>query len=94
MSTTAKLPTIQAFRHGRDKRGKHSNLVFHCPHCRAWHIHGSVEGHRVHHCHFNLESPFRETGYYLMDAGEIEPRFLNKNGTLKKLTRNRRSNHR
>jgi hypothetical protein len=40
---------------------------FWCPHCRAPHVHGAMEGHRVAHC--TRPSPFKETGYILKLRG-------------------------
>ena len=46
-----------------------------CPFCQHYHFHGVMEGHREAHCHGNLASPFRETGYYVMLASEYNRRY-------------------
>lgn len=34
-----------------------------CKHCKVWHYHGPVEGHKVAHC--GLNSPYSRTGYVI-----------------------------
>jgi hypothetical protein len=43
-------------------------LVY-CGHCRRWHQHGAVEGHREAHCN-DSASPYWKTGYNLAYAGK------------------------
>ena len=45
------------------------NLQFWCEYCCNEHYHGKPLGHRVAHCS-NPVSPFRETGYVLVEAGQ------------------------
>lgn len=39
-----------------------------CRYCHVWHTHSRGAGHRVAHC-LVAESPYRQTGYTLRDAG-------------------------
>jgi len=50
-------------------------LMFWCPFCQKWHLHGKGTGHRVAHC-TNLESPFNETGYILEPIPKTMQRIL------------------
>jgi len=40
-------------------------LTFYCQYCKREHLHGRGDGHRVAHCTWESNSPFRETGYFL-----------------------------
>lgn len=46
----------------------HKRLKFRCDYCRAWHVHGKGEGHRVAHC-TDRTSPYMATGYVLRVEG-------------------------
>lgn len=56
------LATLIAYRDG-------GNYKVWCPYCARWHYHGEVNGWRVAHCN-NEKSPFKQTGYYLKEAGK------------------------
>ena len=45
---------------------------FYCPFCREPHSHGQGGGHRSSHC-FRPGSPWKATGYILVDAGPWTP---------------------
>ena len=47
-------------------RSRRPNYIFYCQYCRHNHFHGIGDGHRAAHC--GLESPFYETGYYLVGS--------------------------
>jgi hypothetical protein len=55
-------PTVHAY------RGPGGVLYTWCAHERRWHYHGAEAGHRVAHC-VCLQSPYREFGYVLVEAG-------------------------
>ncbi len=54
------METIKCYRHG-------NNLVFFCRYCNKEHKHGLMEGHRVAHCGYDKESPYRTDGYILVE---------------------------
>ncbi len=66
--TRAVLPTpaLRAERHNA------AQVRAWCPFCGRWHLHGWPEdgpdraGHRAAHCPPESQSPFRDTGYYLI----------------------------
>jgi hypothetical protein len=47
-------------------------LTFWCEYCNREHLHGYGNGHRVAHCAISnrkaIESPYRDTGYYLNEV--------------------------
>jgi hypothetical protein len=40
-----------------------TGLKMYCEYCKAWHLHGHGEGHRVAHC--TKDTPYKKTGYIL-----------------------------
>jgi hypothetical protein len=56
------IPTLPAYDDGY-------NYKVWCEHCRRWHLHGRIDGHRVAHCH-RPSSPYDRTGYIIQKAGE------------------------
>ena len=50
-------------------------LMFWCPFCKRWHLHGAGEGHRAAHC-FNEESPLDKRGYVLKALTKTEMKKL------------------
>jgi len=51
-----------------------------CEYCQRYHIHGNTMDHRIAHCDF--VSPYRETGYILVDMGKA-PAWMLKDYLLK-----------
>lgn len=41
-----------------------------CRYCSRWHVHGDGGGHRVAHCQAD-DSPYRDTGYFLVEVHSI-----------------------
>lgn len=58
-------PTLDAYSINVD--GSRYWIVY-CEHCRIWHRHGPMEGHRIAHC-TDPESPWYNCGYELRYAG-------------------------
>lgn len=54
-------PVLIAFR-------KNEHFIAWCPYCRAWHRHGAGEGYRCAHCDSRANSPFKKTGYILVEG--------------------------
>jgi len=46
-------------------------LSFFCQCCQKWHHHGKGEGHRTAHCTAVSLSPFKLSGYTLVNCGEM-----------------------
>jgi hypothetical protein len=69
MSTTD-IPTVPAYRHPNG-----TQLLAWCAYCRGYHWHGPPFGHRIAHCH-EPASPYRDTGYDLIDGGPASPDLL------------------
>lgn len=43
-----------------------------CEHCRCWHYHGLPYGDRACHCRWDVDSPYKDTGYVLTDPVDLE----------------------
>lgn len=61
-----KIPVLKGFVH---TDCPNPVIVVWCPYCQVWHTHGYPEGskrkeHRCAHCQ-NIDSPFRQSGYYV-----------------------------
>jgi hypothetical protein len=48
-------------------------MMFQCPFCKTWHLHGIGNGPRVDHC-TNPESPFKQHGYFIKMLPKAELR--------------------
>lgn len=68
-AATMKTPIIKCF----PRPGFNGGLMFYCPFCQKWHLHGIGNGHRVAHC-TNQESPLKENGYILKMLTKAELR--------------------
>lgn len=54
------LPVLLGF----ERSASTNALSVWCPYCCEWHNHGKETGHVVAHC-IDIDSPFKETGYYI-----------------------------
>ena len=71
------IPEVKGFVHRCHRIGADGTIgygfAFWCPYCHEFHYHGwtdtslrkRTDGHRVAHCS-NMDSPYRETGYFLV----------------------------
>ena len=48
-----------------------NRMVFYCLMCAKKHYHGLGEGHRVCHCDIDGNSPYLDTGYYLVENKKV-----------------------
>jgi len=55
---------------------------FKCPHCRVYHHHSAMPGHRTRHC-TREDSPFERTGYVL----RLDPKFRKLDDECQRATR-------
>lgn len=49
-----------------------AQLRFFCVHCRCWHYHGAEYGDRACHCLWNVDSPYKASGYWLAGPVDLE----------------------
>lgn len=55
-----------------------NTLAVWCPYCARWHYHGREPGMRVAHC-INPQSPFKQTGYRIMEGSKKDLNLQNTN---------------
>ncbi len=52
-------------------------MMFWCPYCEKWHMHGRGDGHRTSHC-INKNSPYAKEGYVIKMMTKKELRMVQK----------------